>query len=617
MRREAYLKHLDRAFTQAPPELTASVEEVFRRGEEAMKQRHKIVTALCVAAAIAVLCAAIALAAGKMLKPRRDNVAAARGKEDTGMPAPIPGTTPEKTLYFATTAGVYYHIDAHCGGMMDATPVTEADALDTGKQPCPICVTGIVKTGKAAPTDAPRSLNAEIAVEWLRKLDERSANAEEIWFFPSSEAEGGWVFYAAGYNVEAALYEGGAWYLGENSVCLGYSRAVSAWMFCTPGEPKGTEFLEITGEYYDLGGEHIAYGPELFASVIRTDDGNRVHVWKVDEGGRVIEVDAGDKLRSIGVSGGLLYGLTEKDSGDLCFLRERDGQLCQVCGQPVEVSAVEKLPGGKALLDELRRDFGYTVTGCQYRSMGEDIETEVVTVNLEWEGMCDHAYLFREKASDELDCEHDWEGDIAIFDDTGSAVMDAGLPLLNCGGIEGGEAFDDDRARVCYATMKGAYYHADPHCGGMKGALPWTFEALWNKNESVLRTGDDGYEVKQPCPVCVDGWNPPVVNVYATAKGKYYHIVKDCSGMKNPTRYYTAEAAEEQGKTRCPACLPDDDNLCWATPDGQYYHMERECMGMRDARIYMETSARRQGKSPCPVCWKQGGVLPDSEMSRR
>ena len=86
MKRDDYLKHLDRAFTQAPPELTASVEEAFRRGEEAMKQRHKIMTALSVAAAIAVLCAALALAAGTMLKPRRDSVVGERGSAQACIP---------------------------------------------------------------------------------------------------------------------------------------------------------------------------------------------------------------------------------------------------------------------------------------------------------------------------------------------------------------------------------------------------------------------------------------------------------------------------------------------------------------------------------------------------
>ena len=75
MRKQAYLKHLDRAFTKAPDELTASVEEAFRRGEKAVKQRQKIMTALSVAAAVAVLCAAIALAAGRMITPKPDTVA--------------------------------------------------------------------------------------------------------------------------------------------------------------------------------------------------------------------------------------------------------------------------------------------------------------------------------------------------------------------------------------------------------------------------------------------------------------------------------------------------------------------------------------------------------------
>ena len=349
MRRQEYLKHLDRAFTEAPYGLKTSVEEAFRRGEEAMKQRHKIMAALSVAAAIAVLCAAIALAAGTMLKPRRDNVVAARGRgERTPTYTPVPETTPqpEQALYYATEGGVYYHTDAHCMGMMNAMPIAESDALAAGKQPCPVCVSGEMESEEAAP-----------------------------------ESE-------------------------ESLAAMGRST------------PEPTPEAE---EY----------------------------------------------------------------------------------------------------------------------------------------------------------------------------------------GMAGGEVYNDSRMAVYYATMKGAYYHEDPHCSGMKGALPWTFEALWYKNEQAVRTGDDGFAVKRPCPVCTE-WEPPVVNVYATAKGKYYHIDKNCSGMKNATRFFTSESAEEVGKARCPVCLPDGDNLCWATSGGQYYHIERECMGMKDARICMETSAQRQGKTPCPVCWKRG-----------
>lgn len=362
MRKQEYLEHLDRAFTKTPPELNASVEAAFRRGEEAMKQRHKIVTTLSVAAAVAVMCAAIALAAGRMIAPKPDTVAArgsATSKSDRGRlgdrqatmpeltqePTPEPSAPDALELVYTQPNSNYYHSVPDCSGMEGAVAWTLESAVSVGKQPCPICMSDEMESKEAAP-----------------------------------ESE-------------------------ESPAAAGRS---------TP-EP--------------------APEPEEY-------------------------------------------------------------------------------------------------------------------------------------------------------------------------GMVGGEVYNDSRMAIYYATMKGAYYHETSHCSGMKGALPWTFEALWNKNEQAVRTGDDGYVVKQPCPVCVDDWNPPVVNVYATAKGKYYHVVENCSGMKNATRYYTTGAAEEAGKTRCPVCLPDSDNLCWATSGGQYYHANRECMGMRGARICMETSARRQGKTPCPVCWK-------------
>lgn len=369
MRRQEYLEHLDRAFTKTPPELNASVEEAFRRGEEAMKQRHKIMTALSVAAAVAVLCAALALAAGRMIAPKPDTVAA-RGSA-TSKPgrallsdrqAPTselpPGSTPELTpeptpqpvatdaleLVYTQPNSNYYHVVPDCSGMVDAVAWTLESAVSVGKQPCPICMGGEMESEEAAP-----------------------------------ESE-------------------------ESPAAMGRFTPVPT------AEPE---------EY----------------------------------------------------------------------------------------------------------------------------------------------------------------------------------------GMVGGEVYDDSRMDVYYATIEGAYYHEDPHCSGMKGALPWTFEALWYKNEQAVRTGNVGYKVKRPCPVCTE-WDLPVVNVYATAKGKYYHIDKNCSGMRNATRYYTSESAEEAGKTHCPVCLPDDDNLCCATLEGQYYHRELECMGMRNARICLETSAQRQGKTPCPVCWK-------------
>lgn len=548
MRSNEYLKHLDRAFTKTPPELTASVEEAFRRGEMAVKQRHKIMTVLSVAAAVAVLCAALALAAGAMLRPRRDNVVAARGKgEGPSVYTPVPETTPqpEQPLYYATEGGVYYHTDAHCMGMMNAMPITEADALAAGKQPCPVCVTQTAVSEETTAAETSQTLNAETAVEWVRLNDEKSANAQGFWVYLSPEPNRAWVFYATDYDAREAVFEGGAWLLGEQPVSLGYSRDVSDWLFCTPKETKGSMFYRDK-ESYAIDGEHIAYGPELFASVTRTTNGfNRVHVWKVGEDGKVIEVDTGDRLCGIGASGGALFGLTEMESGDRCFLREHDGQLCQVCGQPEEISAVEKLPGGKALLEELG-EAGYTVTDCLYRSMGADTGAEVVTVNLEQEGAPYHVYLFRENAADELDCERGWDDDIDVLTGVGSIVVDAGLPTVTGGGIEAtqkGRVQDARTGRLASTPTPGPQSEEWTAAAGRNTPVPDQYGALL---------------------------------VYYTSQGSYYHGDARCSGMQNAGAHTLAEAADD-GKARCPVCQPGE-------PDE--IHMLREVLGCGLEELY-------------------------------
>lgn len=541
MKRDDYLKHLDRAFTKAPPELTSSVEAAFQKGEEAMKQRHKIMTALSVAAAIAVLCAALALAAGTMLKPRRDDVVTARGKGErapTFSPVPEATPQPEQALVFATKGGVYYHTDAHCMGMMNAVPIAEADALAAGKQPCPVCVTGEA-TSEDSGTDA--ALTAEGVVERVRQIDERAAKARGFWVYLSTESNGAWVFYATDYEDREALFEGGAWYIGERTVSLGYSRAVSDWAFFTPRAAEGSMFYGDK-ENYDIDGERIAGVSELFASVTRTTDGvNRVHVWKIGDDGEIVEVEAGDGLCAIGASGGMLFGLTEEESGDRCFLREHDGQLCQVCGQPEEISQVEKLPGGKALLDELRGS-GYTVTDCLYRSMGADTEAEVITVNLEQDGKPYHVYLFRENAAEELDCERGWDDDIDILTGSGSIEVDAGLPTVTSGGIE--------------VTQKGRAW--DARMGLTSKPTPGPQSEAWETAASR------NTPVQEAFPV------------YYTLKGNYYHGYALCSGMRNAEAHTLAEAVDD-GKARCPACQPGE-------PDG--IHMFRKVFGCELEEMY-------------------------------
>ena len=41
---------------------------------------------------------------------------------------------------YATAKGKYYHSDAHCQGMENASPVFAEDAIRAGKEACPVCI---------------------------------------------------------------------------------------------------------------------------------------------------------------------------------------------------------------------------------------------------------------------------------------------------------------------------------------------------------------------------------------------------------------------------------------------------------------------------------------------
>ena len=252
------LKHLDRAFTEMPSELTASVEEAFQKGEEAMKHRHKVLTAVSVAAVLVVLCAAIALAAGRMTAPRPDTVAAgigataaprktAQGDVPTPMPTPDPTAmptpeptytpTPEPTpkptpepmptvpdalaLVYTLPNSNYYHSDPDCSGMEGAVAWTEASAISVGKQPCPVCFGG-------EPMEAPEPTEVPLM----------AAESEEFQVYYTSQG-----YYYHGDSQCRGMHNAKAHALSE-ALANGKRRCP----VCQPGEPDELDlFLDTFG----------------------------------------------------------------------------------------------------------------------------------------------------------------------------------------------------------------------------------------------------------------------------------------------------------------------------------------------------------------------------------
>ncbi len=173
---------LSRAFTEAPSQLDDAVEAAFRRGEQAMKKRHKLTIALTAAAACALILAGLALAAGRLTAPRPDPVVAAQNEkavatakptadimtEITPMPTPeitpepttVPTPVPDVNLVYTQPSSNYYHAEPNCSGMVGAVAWTEESAISMGKQPCPVCI-----TGDATMEEAPEEVASAEAVE--------------------------------------------------------------------------------------------------------------------------------------------------------------------------------------------------------------------------------------------------------------------------------------------------------------------------------------------------------------------------------------------------------------------------------------------------------------------
>lgn len=123
----------DRAFPSTPDCIHAAIDMGFRKGQQQMKKRTKIISACSVAAAAVILIAVAAFAAGGISAPQPDLLA---------QPVVRPSAAPAIAEYivYCTDNGLYYHSDAHCAGMQNAKAHSISDALALGKVPCPFCI---------------------------------------------------------------------------------------------------------------------------------------------------------------------------------------------------------------------------------------------------------------------------------------------------------------------------------------------------------------------------------------------------------------------------------------------------------------------------------------------
>lgn len=124
----------DRAFPQTPPCIHSAIEMGFRKGKKQMKMRNKIISMSSIAAAVAIMIAVASFASGGLDAPLKPDILAQPKVTD------VPKASEEAFRVYSTEGADFYHLEPDCSGMENAIEMSEIEAVQMGKQPCPVCI---------------------------------------------------------------------------------------------------------------------------------------------------------------------------------------------------------------------------------------------------------------------------------------------------------------------------------------------------------------------------------------------------------------------------------------------------------------------------------------------
>jgi hypothetical protein len=109
---------------------------------------------------------------------------------------------------------------------------------------------------------------------------------------------------------------------------------------------------------------------------------------------------------------------------------------------------------------------------------------------------------------------------------------------------------------------------------------------------------------KTSCPICMKSKSQTsnVPYVYAKLSGKYYHKsgcpTSDADGAKK----VALTTAKKYGKSACPVCFKSETVYVYVTPAGLKYHSKVDCSGVHNTmKITLKTALARKYVR-CTVC---------------
>ena len=109
---------------------------------------------------------------------------------------------------------------------------------------------------------------------------------------------------------------------------------------------------------------------------------------------------------------------------------------------------------------------------------------------------------------------------------------------------------------------------------------------------------------KTACPVCMKAKSSTTSGtyVYSTLSGKYYHK-KGCSTSDaDGAKKVALTTAKKYGKTPCPVCFKSETVYVYVTAAGLKYHSKVDCGGIHNTmKITLKTALARKYVR-CTVC---------------
>ena len=247
-------------------------------------------------------------------------------------------------------------------------------------------------------------------------------------------------------------------------------------------------------------------------------------------------------------------------------------------------------------------------------------------------------------------------------------IKSGALPTASQLAKQADEASDET---YVYGTPKGQYYHTDPTCSGMKDAQRYTLKSMLLQKRSACpvcasasntvvyaKEGGTYYHSYATCSGmtnasagtmaqaiaagykrCPRCWSDTGSNgtlstgvasttsaaatatasntyVYATQAGSYYHLLSNCSGMKNASRI-TLKQAINAGKKACPTCAGAANRKVYSTEGGKNYHSAPTCKqsGMKNGTARTLAQALMLNQTACKYCIGRSGSSSSSSSS--